>query len=181
MQKQAMAFLQKEVFQTPTWLLDQNVLNKFSKPAKREKVQRFQVEVLYQLMKSERMYRMTVEQMRYGKATMYTLDEMLTDIENSLWSELRTAQPVINADRRTLQKSWIDNVRQVLKDASTPPQAGSTAPDLTNTDVPVVVRAHAEKIIQQCKAAAANCKDQMTLAHIRYAQAKLSKLLDPKS
>jgi hypothetical protein len=104
MQKQAMAFLQKEVFQTPTWLLDPTILNKFSKPAKREKVQRFQAETIYQLMKSDRLYKMTAEEMRYGKANMYTLDEMLTDLENSLWSELRTTNPVISANRRSIQK-----------------------------------------------------------------------------
>jgi hypothetical protein len=180
-QKQAMAFLQKEVFHTPTWLLDPNVLNKISKPAKREKVQRFQVEALYQLMTSNRMYRMNAEEMRYGKQNMYSLDEMLTDIENSLWSELRSAQPVIPADRRTLQKSWIENMKQALSAATTPPAQGSTSPDLTNTDVPVIVRTHMETIMKQCKVAAAKCKDPMTLAHILYAQNKLSRLLDPKN
>jgi hypothetical protein len=180
-QKQAMAFLQKEVFQTPTWLLDPNVLNKISKPAKREKVQRFQVEALYQLMTSNRMYRMNSEEMRYGKQNMYSLDEMLTDIDNSLWSELRSPQPVITAARRTLQKSWIDNMKQALSAATTPPAQGSTSPDLTNTDLPVIVRTHMERIMKECKAAAAKSKDPMTLAHILYAQNKLSKLLDPKN
>jgi hypothetical protein len=52
---------------------------------------------------------------------------------------------------------------------------------MTNTDVPVIVRSHMEKIKQQCKAAAVNCKDPMTLAHIRYTQDKLNKLLNPKN
>jgi hypothetical protein len=180
-QKQAMAFLQKEVFQTPKWLLDQNVLNKINKPAKREKLQRFQVEALYQLMTPVRMYRMNAEEMRYGKQNMYSLDEMLTDIENSLWSELRSAQPIITAERRTLQKSWIENMNHTLTTAATPPPQGSTSPDLTNTDVPVIVRTHMQTIMKLCKAAAAKCKDPMTLAHIVYAQNKLSKLLDPKN
>jgi hypothetical protein len=56
MQKQAVAYLQKEVFETPKWLLDADVLNKFSKPVKREKVQRFQEETLYQLMSTNRLF-----------------------------------------------------------------------------------------------------------------------------
>jgi hypothetical protein len=180
-QKQAMAFLQKEVFQTPAWLMDPNVLNKFSKPAKREKLQRFQVEALYQLLTPARMYRMNAEEMRYGKQNMYSLDEMLTDIENSLWSELGSAQPIISVDRRTLQKSWVENMKQALSAATTPPSQGSTSPDLTNTDIPVIVRAHMEKMMKQCKTAAAKCKDPMTLAHILYVQNKLSRLLDPKN
>jgi hypothetical protein len=181
MQKQALAFLQKEAFQTPTWLMDATVLNKISKPAKREKVQRFQVEALYQLTTSGRLYRMYTEEMRYGKANIYTMDEMLTDIENSLWSELRAAQPAINANRRTLQKSWIYNMSLALRDATTPPAAGSTSPDVTNTDIPVVVRTHMNRIMQQCKTAIAKCKDPMTLAHLLYAQGKLDKLVNPKN
>ena len=181
MQKQAMAFLQKEVFQTPTWLLDPTVLNKFSKPAKREKVQRFQAETVYQLMKADRLYKMTAEEMRYGKANIYTLDEMMTDLENSLWSELRTTNPVISANRRSIQKSWLENINRVIREVTTPPAAGSASVDMTNTDVPVIVRAHMERVMQQCKAAAVNCKDPMTLAHIRYTQDKLNKLLNPKN
>ncbi|HKC34787.1 MAG TPA: zinc-dependent metalloprotease, partial [Chitinophagaceae bacterium] len=51
-QKRAMAFLHKEVFQTPTWLYDKNLLNKFSKPAKKEQVQKFQEDAVYQVLKS---------------------------------------------------------------------------------------------------------------------------------
>lgn len=180
MQRDAIAFLQKEVFQTPNWLLDPNVLNKFSKPAKREKVQRFQEEALYQVMKSERLYRLYTEEMRYGKENIYTIDELLTDIDNGLWSELNAAHPVINADRRALQKKWIENLRQVQKDASTVPQLGSTSLDLTATDIPAVVRSHMERMMQRCKTAEVNCKEPMTLAHLRYAEAKLAKILGNK-
>ena len=105
---------------------------------------------------------------------------MLTDLSNGLWSELRTAQPVIDANRRSLQKKWVDNMRMILKDAATAPQPGSTAPDLTTTDVPVTVRSQMEKVAQQCKLAITKTKDPMTLAHLRYTQAKLGKLLNPK-
>jgi hypothetical protein len=71
-------------------------------------------------------------------------------------------------------------MKMALSDASTAPAAGSGSLDMTTTDVPVIVRAHMEKMVKECKAAASNCKDPMTLAHIQYTQGKLSKLLDPK-
>ena len=180
-QKQAIAFLQKEVFQTPGWLLDPNVLNKFDKPAKREKVQRFQEEALYQVTKTERLYRIYTETMRYGSANVYTIDELLTDVDNAIWSELKSTQPVINADKRALQKKWVENLRIVLRDASTTPSPGSASPDLTSTDIPVVVRTHVQTIMKKCKLASANCKDAMTLAHLQYVEARLAKLLDYKN
>ena len=77
---------------------------------------------MYYILNSARLYRMYTESMRYDKGQVYTIDELLTDINKGLWSELRSAQPVINANRRALQKSWLENLNNVLKDAATAPQ-----------------------------------------------------------
>jgi hypothetical protein len=109
-QKRAMAFLNKEVFQTPTWLYDKNLLNKFSKPAKKEQVQKFQEDAIYQVLKPSILFKMTTETMRFGKEKTYTVDEMLTDFNNGIWSELKTSTPVvIDPNRRAVQKAVLEN------------------------------------------------------------------------
>lgn len=178
LQKQAVAFLNKEVFQEPTWLVDANLLNKFSKPAKRDKLQRLQENAMYFILNSGRLYRMYTEAMRYDKAQVYTIDEMLTDISKGLWSELRSAQPVISANRRALQKSWLENLSKLFKDAGTPPQPGTTTLDLTTTDIPAIVRSQMNEVMLLCKAADARTTDPMTKAHIRYIQARLKNVLE---
>ena len=105
---------------------------------------------------------------------------MLADLNTELFKELRSAQPLIHSNRRSLQKKWVDNLRMVLKDAAAAPAPGSASPDLTTTDVPVIVRSHMEKVLQLCKVAAPKPKDPMTVAHIRYMQTKLDRLLHPK-
>lgn len=177
LQKRSVEFLNKEVFNEPTWLVDPNVLNKFSKPAKRDKLQRLQENAMYYILNSARLNRMYVEQMRYNKDKVYTIDELLTDISNGLWSELKKPQPLISANRRAMQKSWVENMSNVLKDASTVPQPGSTSLDLTTTDIPAVVRSHMNEVVQLCKSADARSTDPMTKAHLRYVQARLKKAL----
>ncbi|HEX3168668.1 MAG TPA: zinc-dependent metalloprotease [Chitinophagaceae bacterium] len=180
-QKRAMAFLHKEVFQTPTWLYDKNLLNKFSKPAKKEQIQRYQEDAVYQLLKSARLYKMTIETMRFGKEKTYTIDEMLTDFNNGIWSELKTTSPVvIDQNRRAIQKAAIENMFMVLRDAGKSPEPGSTSPDLSTTDIPVVMRLQLDKVMQQCKAAIPACKDTLTLAHLQYVYNKINKTLYPK-
>src|SRR5215203_5069525 len=181
-QKRAMAFLHKEVFQTPTWLYDKNLLNKFSKPAKKEQVQKFQEDAVYQVLKSTRLYKMTIETMRFGKEKTYTIDEMLTDFNNGIWSELKTTSPVvIDQNRRAIQKAAIDNMFMVLKDASQSPPPGSTSPDLSTTDIPVALRVQLDKIMNQCKAAIPACKDTLTSAHLKYMYNKINNFLYPKN
>jgi hypothetical protein len=119
--------------------------------------------------------------MRYNKEQVYTIDELLTDINKGLWSELRSAQPVINANRRALQKSWLENLNTVLKDASTAPQPGSAAPDLTTTDIPAIVRSQMNEVMQLCRSADIRCKDPMTKAHLQYIQARIKKKLNPEN
>jgi hypothetical protein len=181
LQKQAVTFLNKEVFQLPAWLVDPTVLNKFSKPAKREKVQRLQENAMYCILNSARLYRMTIETMRYSKEKVYTIDELFTDLEKGLWSELTSGQVVISANRRSIQKSWLENIKLALRDATTVPQPGSASPDMSTTDIPAVVRAHMNAVMQQCKAAEARCKDPMTLAHLQYVEGKLKKPLENKN
>ena len=181
-QKRAMAFLNKEVFQTPIWLYDKNLLNKFAKPASKEQVQRFQDDAIYQVLKASVLYKMTIETMRFGKEKTYTIDEMLTDLNNGLWSELKTSAPVvIDPYRRFVQKAELVNIARVLSEAAAPPKPGSTSPDLSSTDIPVVLRVHLDKIMKQCKAAIPACKDTMTLAHLKYVSGKINDLLYPKN
>lgn len=181
-QKRAMAFLHKEVFQTPTWLYDKNLLNKFAKPATKDQVQKFQDDAIYQVLKPSVLYKMTIETMRFGKEKSYTIDEMLTDLNNGLWSELKTSTPVvIDPYRRFVQKAEIVNLFRVINESAEPPKAGSTSPDLSTTDIPVVLRLQIDKIMQQCKAAIPTCKDEMTLAHLKYVYNKINKFLYPKN
>ncbi|TMI61525.1 MAG: zinc-dependent metalloprotease [Bacteroidetes bacterium] len=181
-QKRAMAFLHKEVFQTPTWLYDKNLLNKFAKPASKEKIQRFQDDAIYQVLKASVLYKMTIETMRFGKEKTYTVDEMLTDLNNGLWSELKTSTPVvIDPYRRFVQKAELVNIFRVVSESAEPPKAGSTSPDLSTTDIPVVLRVQLDKIMKQCKAAIPACKDTMTLAHLEYVYNKINKFLYPKN
>jgi len=180
-QKRALAFLQKEVFETPTWLFDQNLLNKFRKPAKKEQVQKFQEDALFHVINSERLYKMNIETMRFGKEKTYTIDELLTDVIAGLWSELKSKQPVvIDSYRRLLQKSCVEYLNMDMRDAAKSPEPGSSSIDYSVTDIPVVVRIHLNQIMQQCNAAIPACKDQMTLAHLKYVSAKIDHMLNPK-
>lgn len=180
LQKQAVAFLHKEVFQAPVWLVDANLLNKFSKPAKREKMQRLQENAMFYILNSGRLYRMYTETMRYKKEQVYTIDELLTDVNDGIWSELKSAQPVINTNRRALQKSWLENMFTLVKDGSVVPQPGSASPDLTTTDIPAIVRSQMNEVMLKCKAAEARTTDAMTKAHLNYIAARLKKVLNPE-
>ena len=108
-QKEAVAFLDREVLTTPSWLLDNNILNKISSPVRMGSVNRAQ-SIALDLMFTDRVFfSLLMMEERYGKANTYTLAEYLDDVKNAAWRELKTQKP-IDAFRRSMQKNYITNL-----------------------------------------------------------------------
>ncbi|WP_222536870.1 zinc-dependent metalloprotease [Pedobacter polysacchareus] len=177
-QKAAVEFLNKELFNTPLWIFDQHVLNKFRKPAKREQYQKMQDNALSYLISPARLFRMNNAAMRYGKAQVYSIDELFSDLNKGMWAEVKNQQPV-DSYKRALQKAQIG---YMIKSA----QDGDKLPDLTKpgleelagTDVPVILRAHLKTIMDQCNAALPAYKDPEMVGHLKYVSARIDKFLD---
>ncbi|MDE3253500.1 MAG: zinc-dependent metalloprotease, partial [Bacteroidota bacterium] len=93
MQKDAVNFLNKQLFETPTWLLDKNILNKISNPVGQETLERVQANTLNSLLDGQRLFRLVESSMRFGAGT-YSLDEMMTDVRKGIWSELATKKAI---------------------------------------------------------------------------------------
>ena len=123
------------------------------------------------------MYAMAMESMRYGKEA-YSVDDMLTDLNNGLWSELKTNKP-IDSYRSFLQKRYVEFSLLILSFVGKPVEAGSI--DITNTDVPVVLTKHLKQIRKSCLAAMPHYKDPLNLAHLKYLADKIeSKIMSSR-
>jgi len=169
-QKNAISFLNKEVFQTPSWLLDKNVLNKYRKPVRNEWPQKIQEMTLNSIMGLGRLYRMTTQNMRYGNEA-YSVDEMLTDLNKGLWSELKTGQQ-IDSYRRFIQKKYVEFSLHLLKVSA---KKLNPDYDISNTDIPVALTNQLDNIRKSCLAAVPNYKDALTIAHLKYIADKIEK------
>lgn len=179
-QKAAVAFLNKEVFNTPSWIFDQNVLNKFAKPAKKEQFQKMQDNTLSYLLSSARLYRLNAATMRFGKEKVYTVDNLFSDLNNGLWAELKSHK-AMDSYKRILQKSAIAFMIRSAQDGDKLPDLTKPgAEELAGTDVPVILRSHLNLIMDQCNAAIPAYTDQIMVAHLKYISAKIAKYLDVK-
>jgi hypothetical protein len=114
-QKEAVAFLQKEVFTTPQWLLDNEILNKISNPVQLGSVGTVQNTALDQILNDRVLNTMLMTEQRFGKVGTYTLDEFLDDVKAGVWSELKTGKP-IDIYRRNLQKNYVQDLMASIKE-----------------------------------------------------------------
>ena len=186
-QKEAIAFLNKQLFQTPDWLLNKDILNKFSNPAGTETLATIQNNVLNSLLSSVRLFRMTTCVARYGATEAYGVDDMIEDVKKEVWSELRTKKPT-DIYRRNLQKTYVEalinliNPQQVTLPPGLPRSfAVLFGGDIKNTDVPSIARAQLNSLKTEITAAIPATTDKLTRYHLQDVLERIKQALNPKS
>jgi len=184
-QKEAVDFLNKQLFATPAWLLNKDILNKFSNPGTTDQVSTVQANVLRGLLSSSRLFRMSTCTGRYGSAA-YGVDELLTDAKKGVWSELASAG-AIDIYRRNLQKVYVDAVISLV--SATPPAAPAGLPpgllllfggDIKNTDVPSIARAQLVELRAEIQAAVPRETDKLSKYHLQDLAERIKEALSPK-
>ena len=101
-QKKAVTFLNKELFTTPTWLMDDKLTEKAGVNTFNY-IFRVQSNILKRLLSSRTLDKMTTNELMNGNKA-YTSNEMFQDLKKGIWSDLRGGKrPDLN--QRALQKS----------------------------------------------------------------------------
>jgi hypothetical protein len=93
-----------------------------------------------------------------------------------LWSELKSHRQ-IDSYRAFLQKRYVDFSLQILGMVGKPADLGNF--DVSNTDVPVALRSHLERIRKACIEALPYYKDPINVAHLKYIADKIQLKLNP--
>lgn len=184
-QKDAVNFLNRQVFDTPNWLLDKNILSKINPEQGVEAIKAIQEATLNSLLAGDRAVRL----METGSASAanYNLDELMTDLRSGIWSELKSKK-TIDIYRRNLQKVFVEKVNSLLNPgmavSSYIPQGAtygfdSRMVDLKKTDLPSIARAHLESLKGEIKAALPLTTDKMSKYHLQDVLQRIEIALNP--
>jgi len=184
-QKEAVTFLNRQVFETPIWLMNQNVLSRINPEQGVEAIKAIQEATINNLLAGDRAVRL----METGSANAanYNLDELMTDLRSGIWSELKSRKP-IDIYRRNLQKVFVEKVTSLLNPGMTSvlsiPQGvtygfDTRMVDLKKTDLPSIARAHLESLKSEIKAALPLTTDKMSKYHLQDVLQRIEKGLDP--
>jgi hypothetical protein len=181
-QKEAVAFLHKQLFETPTWLADKEILNRISAPTGNS-VGSIQDNVLGSLLNASRLNNMVQAGNRFDNT--YSIDEYYTDLKKGIFSELPGRKPIDNY-RRNLQKGYVERMIGLLgPQASATPTLGggfgvSFGPDVRRTDISSLTRAHLSALRSEIAAAAPQTTDKMSRYHLEDLSDRIRRALDPK-
>ena len=188
MQKDAVAFLNQQLFNTPKWILDENILRRIRPDMGVDFISKIQETTLSSLFASDRLQRMI--EMTEKTADAYSMDELFADVKGGVWGELKTRKAA-DAHRRNLQKIYVERMIATL---NAPAAVGfpSTTPmkmfgavvapsvDIRKNDVQSMVRAHLTSLQGEIQAALPTITDKMTKYHLQDCVFRIKKALDPK-
>lgn len=183
-QKEAVKFLNTQLFETPDWLVAKDIWNKFNNPISFDPVASAQESTLASLLNIDRLNRMQICLERFGPAKAYNALELLNDIQSDLFIELINKKP-IDEYRRILQKSYYEKLAAIINpsaNTSVTIQGSSFGPttDLKRSDVPSIARAQLEDLKTKINAALPGTTDKMSKIHLSYLAQKIKNALDPK-
>ncbi|MCC7246953.1 MAG: zinc-dependent metalloprotease [Saprospiraceae bacterium] len=162
MQRDAVRWLNKNLFETPEWLLDPKVLALIRPDQGVAQLTSFQGMVVDRLLAADRLQRIIEIKSPYG------VDALFDDLRNGIFAEIKTGK-AISVHRRNLQKVLLDKLIVL---------AAPTMPDSKRSDIPSVARGNMTTLRRELKAGLARTTDRMSRFHIEDCIARLEKALE---
>ena len=185
-QKDAVAFLNTQLFTTPKWLLNQDVLSKINPESGVEAVKSMQDATLSSLLAGDRMVRL-LETSATSKDN-YSVDELISDLNKGIFSELKGASS-IDMYRRNIQKIYVDKLIELLKPGTASVRAvpvgvtygfSTRRVNLAQTDLPSIARGQLNALKNELKMSSARMSDRMSKYHVQDLTSRIGLALDPK-
>ncbi|WP_323755507.1 zinc-dependent metalloprotease [Roseivirga sp.] len=164
-QKEAVKFLNDQLFNTPKWILDNEILNRLQDDGAVTAMKSMQVRTLNSVLEPRKLGRVIENEALNGNAA-YGMLELFSDVRNGIWSEL-SAGKTIDTYRRNLQSGYIDRMATLMNDE-------------TQSDISSVARAELKTLQARIKTAIPRTSDRMSKIHLEDALEKVSNILDPK-
>jgi hypothetical protein len=185
-QRQAVAFLAANAFETPRFLLDQSVMRRIEPNGALRRVGSAQSRVLNALLDADRLDRLADYQATATRSSsIYPLGEMLSDVRRAVWSELSSNSVTIDPFRRFLQRSYIAQADAKLNPnpavivSSGPTRARARSSYGPNNDVRAMLRGELLSLDASIKSAIPRTSDRTTRLHLLDIREEIRRILDP--
>jgi len=177
-QNEAITFLNEQLFKTPKWLLDQNILAKIKPENGVEAIKSIQDGTLSSLLSGDRLVRLLETSTQ--QKNNYSVDELISDVRLGIFSEIRT-NTSIDIFRRNLQKLFVSKLIETMStDKNNTTSFNGRRIVLVDTDIPSIARGQLNELKNQLKIAAVSAPDRLTKFHLNDLVARIENAMKPK-
>jgi hypothetical protein len=182
-QKNALEFINVQLFKTPQWLLDPAIFERIEYSGSIERIRGLQERSLKTILNLGKMARM-IENETINDYDAYTLRSMIRDLRTGIWSELYSGRK-IDTYRRNLQRAHIDRLAYLMTAENQSKRRGSdyvksTAVNTSQSDIRAIVRAELKTLKNLINSSISKTVNSMNKIHLRDAVERINLILDPK-
>ena len=172
-QKEAVAFLNENAFQTPSFFLVDDILRRIEPSGSVARIHAAQSGILNSLLQNTRLLRLSEYEHGAPAGSAYSIMELFADVRAGVFSELRSRQN-IDTYRRALQRAYVELMDEKLNPPPAQPAAaaagrggrgGAPQLDANLSDIKPAVRAELKALDAQIDAAIPGVSG-MTRAHL---------------
>jgi hypothetical protein len=167
-QREAMDFLSRQVFTTPSWIVPEELLA-YTGISPITIISSFQETALNRLLDGSVLSNLQAAEASHPGN--YTIADLFSNLDKAIWSEMDSRQP-ISIHRRSLQKLYIEKLTAIVK----PPAAGAGFSGTTPggnagvgsaiSDIVSVAKTRLNSLKIKIQAVLPVTKDEMTRAHL---------------
>ena len=177
-QQNCMNFLHSQLFETPKWMINKEILNKIEFAGITNRIRSTQSRTLNSLLDFGKMARLIENEAINGK-NAYSLIEMMTDLRKGIFNEVYKNK-TIDVYRRNLQLAYLDRISYLMSNeqGSTPSWARNyvTSVKVSQSDIRTVAANQLIELRKDLKKHK-NKSDKMTKMHLEMVQNKISSIL----
>jgi hypothetical protein len=184
-QKEAVDFLNKQLFTTPVWLADNTIYNRIG-GSPLVTIGNIQESILGRLLSTNTLGKLIQFEAAQDNQA-YTMMDLFADLKKGIWAELTTKRK-IDVYRRNLQKAYVN----ILSNIIAPPKTlettivinfgGTARPQLSTdkSDIRSVVRAHLTALRNEIRSGISTIPDEMSRYHLQDVVTRIDNALNPK-
>ncbi|GLR17433.1 zinc-dependent metalloprotease [Portibacter lacus] len=161
-QKRAMMFLNEQLFKTPTWMIDQDIISKTQESGIVDLITALQTRTLNRIFEGDRLLRIIDNETLNGDAA-YGLDDLFSDAESGIFSNMNP-----DTYTRNLQRAFVDRMGDLIMEKND---------KYKRSDINAMARGTLTKLKSKVSGQG---NDQMNRYHFEDLKVRIDNILDPK-
>ena len=165
-QEMAMIFLNKELFQTPKWLIDPSILDRIESTGIVNRLLGMQKRALNNLLDARRLSRLAEADATEGSVKAYTLIDLFMGLKAGIWGELESGT-AIDAYRRNLQRAYVEKMSELMKNPK------------DQSDVKAITRSMLKRLEKDIKNNIGKQTDNLSIFHLEDILERIDAILNP--
>lgn len=186
-QVEAVRFLNENVFTTPSFFFDPEILRRIEPTGFVERVRVRQTAVLNLLFQDGRLSRLAEQGQTQPAGSAYTIADLFGDVRRGVFAEFSARAVRVDGYRRNLQRAFVDQMERLISTPLVPPPRpgftpfpGFSPPAPRPADARAQARLELLDLQSPLRVALARAGDRTTRAHIVDLQARINQILNPR-